>query len=123
MKWYFWVLLGLALVLTAIAIVAAVNSGKKKAEKTEAEVIKSSPDTLATSRSMVYQSLGRIADRAVQGEPLLRPCTCSNPGVTCADQPGQNQCYECCKGKGSTMLSWGGVAVASRVAAPCTTCG
>lgn len=123
MKWYFWVLIGVAVLLTVIAIIAAVNSGKKKAQSTEAEVIKSNPDTLATSKSMIYQSLSRITDTQVKAQSvLLKPCVCSDPNIKCADTPGLTQCIECCKGKGSTAASWGGVS-ASKTAIPCATCG
>jgi len=117
MKWYWWALIALAVILTVIVIAAAVNSGKKKSQKTEAEVISSNPDALATSKSMIYQSLSRI-DANVSGKPEYRPCYCSDPNVKCPDQVGQNQCYDCCKSKGSTMLSWGGGTVQG-----CTTCG
>lgn len=83
MKWYFWVLVGVAVLLTIIAIVAAVNSGKRKAQSTEAEVIKSNPDTLATSKSMIYQSLSRISDSKVVTKPAAMVTYESKTEVPC----------------------------------------
>lgn len=78
MKWYFWILIVVAVILTIIAIVAAVNSGKRRAQSAEAEVIKSNVDNLATSKSMIYKSLDRIA----LTDPLNSSLNTSNPECT-----------------------------------------
>jgi len=60
MKWYFWVLIVLALIITVIVVAAAINSGKKTSSKVESDIAKSSSDALATTRSATYTSLDRI---------------------------------------------------------------
>lgn len=60
MKWYWWALLAVAVLLTIYVVAVAVMNNPKKIEKA---VTNSNPDNLETSKSSTYNNLGRIADK------------------------------------------------------------
>lgn len=86
MKWYFWVLIVVALLITIIIVAATINSGKSKVSKVETDVVNSTPDTIMTAKSAIYQSLGRIADKSV----VNAPCTCTETVNGVTSSWGQN---------------------------------
>lgn len=70
-KWYWWVILGLAVVLTALVVIA---SWRNKSKKVEGKIVTSDPDMLATAASETYKTLDRVAEQVVNpslGQPTV----------------------------------------------------
>lgn len=61
-KWYWWVILGVAVVLTILAVVASYRTKSKKVEN---KIVSSDPDLLATATSETYRTIGRVTEMSI----------------------------------------------------------
>lgn len=61
-KWYWWVFLGIAVILTILVVVA---SWRTKSRKVEDKIVSSDPDLLSTAQSETYKTIARVTEMSI----------------------------------------------------------
>ena len=81
-KWYWWVLLALAIIMTVYVVIVSV---KTNPSKTLNKVIESDSDLALTAASSSFAALDRSAERAILGIPITSTTTRTFGSVAPAD--------------------------------------
>jgi hypothetical protein len=61
-KWYWWVLLGLAILMTIYVVFVSAKTNPKKVES---KLVSKEPNLLATASTSSYQTIGNIAEKTI----------------------------------------------------------